>query len=650
MQSVRNRTRAMGMMAESGLINFNNQVLLGQGCKEILKTDFHLSSIELIEDATGNMIHFQNDKHENLIVTRVVRDPITNKLQMVQHDPTDLLLLKPKVLEKEARDPREYPYYRQFRNASGPNWTEIKAPAPGVFGNSEQSFSFVYPVYRKGTFLGMINAEISIQKIAKHIYAKSDKVGFGGSAFAVERRSDGTMIVLGIDTDGAKNNPVNLLQVRDSPIPSIRAFEKLVAKYDSKGINAMESTDTMVDQVDAEDGKTWSLAWTSIFPGEKPDWVIVTTARKDLLLADAWHRTWTQLYILIGVLFIGGIVIYFLARRASRPLEALSRDLIRIGKGNINPIPVPNFLIFELFDLAKGIEEMKTGLLSFQKYIPGEVVRQVLHSRRTADLFVEKKNITVLFSDLQDFTTMSESMDPDVLIRVLGAHLALTSGIIQRHRGTIDKFIGDSVMAFWNAPGTVEDHPIKACIVALECRAAMRSFNEENAARGLPRLFMRIGINSGKALVGNIGSENRLNYTAIGDTVNLGSRLEGINKVYGTWILISEFTNNELGGRILTRPVDRVSVKGKTQVVQLFEVLARSENSTAELQTIIDLTTRGFEHYLAGKFSDAKSCYEQLLTINPGDPLASFHVQRCADFISHPPPSDWNGVTHLHSK
>jgi len=339
-----------------------------------------------------------------------------------------------------------------------------------------------------------------------------------------------------------------------------------------------------------------------------------------------------------------------MAKRASGPLEALSRDVIRIGRGEINQNQRPDFRIFELDYLARGIEEMKTGLLSFRKYIPSEVVGQVIQSRKTADLFVEKKNITVFFSDLRDFTNLSESMDPDVLIKILGEHLAICTKIIQKHNGTIDKFIGDSVMAFWNAPSTVEDHPLKACIAALECQAAMKSFNDANAAMGLPRLFMRIGIHTGEALVGNIGSDTRLNYTAVGDTVNLASRLEGTNKDYGTSILISQATNTLVQGKILTRLLDKVSVKGKTQHAEIYEVLGTVADATPELLQRIELTNTARQHYEAREFTLARDCYFQLLNLDKEDGVAKLYIQRCDAFIASPPPAEWNAIIHKETK
>jgi adenylate cyclase len=235
-------------------------------------------------------------------------------------------------------------------------------------------------------------------------------------------------------------------------------------------------------------------------------------------------------------------------------------------------------------------------------------------------------------------------------VKLIGDHLAMCTNIIQSLDGTVDKYIGDSVMAFWNAPEDCKNHELKACQAALACQEQMVLFNEKNKADGLPYLKMRIGISTGTVFVGNIGSDDRLNYTAVGDTVNLASRLEGTNKTYKTWILISDNTAAEIRGQILTRPVDKVAVKGKAKAILIHEVLALGENENPKLLKIIDLTMLGFDHYLAQRFQQAIDCYTQILDINKGDHLALFYIERCKGFLVFPPPSDWDGVHISNSK
>jgi len=332
------------------------------------------------------------------------------------------------------------------------------------------------------------------------------------------------------------------------------------------------------------------------------------------------------------------------------PLEKMAADVVKIGRGDISFSSSPKSNYREVLQLAEGIEKMKSGLLSFRKYIPYKVVNQVLASRKTAEPFAEKKELTLFFSDLENFTTISESLEPDKLVKLIGDHLAMCTNIIQSLDGTVDKYIGDSVMAFWNAPEDCKNHELKACQAALACQEQMVLFNERNKAEGLPHLKMRIGIGTGTVFVGNIGSDDRLNYTAVGDTVNLASRLEGTNKTYKTWILISDKTQIRIREQILTRPVDKVAVKGKANAILIHEVLCKKENETPELRKIIDLSMLGFDHYLAMRFQQAIDCFKQILGVNKSDHLALFYIERCKGFLVFPPPSDWDGTYISHSK
>ncbi|NBV05533.1 MAG: hypothetical protein EBS08_07725, partial [Cytophagia bacterium] len=216
-------------------------------------------------------------------------------------------------------------------------------------------------------------------------------------------------------------------------------------KYSDSKLDIFNIPTTMSEKATDKRGKLWNIAWTSVFPNQKPYWIVVTAASNDLLMAEAYNHILASVFIL-GVIILGSVfLVFMIARKLSNPLELISADILKVGQWEITARPTDQYQVLEMFNLANGIEEMKTGLLSFRKYIPGDVVRQVVHSRKTAKIFVEKKNITVFFSDLKNFTSMSESLDPDVLVSILGEHLAFCSSIIHKNKGTIDKFIGDSV-------------------------------------------------------------------------------------------------------------------------------------------------------------------------------------------------------------
>ena len=216
---------------------------------------------------------------------------------------------------------------------------------------------------------------------------------------------------------------------------------------------------------------------------------------------------------------------------------------------------------------------MKAGLRSFQKYVPADLVRALLASGAEARLGGERKVLTVLFSDIAGFTGLAEKLDPEKLVDILAEYLEVMSQEIAETGGTVDKYIGDAIMAFWGAPRELPDHSVAACVAAMRMQERLLELREHAEQAGAPPLHMRTGIHSGELIVGNIGSESRLSYTAMGDTVNLSSRLEGLNSFYGTAVLISEATFKAAEQEIVARPLERVSVKGRSKGTLVYELL-----------------------------------------------------------------------------
>ncbi|MEY4393895.1 MAG: hypothetical protein RL595_1144 [Planctomycetota bacterium] len=649
---VSGRTFSIGTMMESSIIDFKKPEQIIHVGLEMLKNQKKFASFQMIDAATGSMVFIGRDSEEKIFSRTVYKDEKTGLFHTMLQENLNSAESRPSLVDKNSVDPRENPIYQVFRETKTPDWTEVSPPPEHGHKGAQQTFSYVYPVLKNEVFLGIARIEVGLGDISNYLSSQGAKIGFEGSAFILERKLDGKVIVIGHENHVHQLHHSNgdLLLANECTDYRVQALQKILTKYSNSKLDIFNIPTTMSEKATDKRGKLWNIAWTSVFPNQKPYWIVVTAASNDLLMAEAYNHILASVLIL-GVIILGGIfLVFIIARRLSNPLELISADILKVGQWEITARPTDQYQVLEMFNLANGIEEMKTGLLSFRKYIPGDVVRQVVHSRKTAKIFVEKKNITVFFSDLKNFTSMSESLDPDVLVSILGEHLAFCSSIIHKNKGTIDKFIGDSVMAFWNAPLTIEDHATMACKAALECQIAMNSFNKANLSKGLPEIVMRIGINTGDALVGNIGSDTRLNYTAVGDTVNLASRLEGTNKEYGTLVLINETTNREVSGKILTRLVDKVAVKGKTKPGEIYEVLANAEDESPKLRKIIDLTSQGRVLFEARQFSKARECYGQLLEMNPDDGVARLYQQRCDHFMANPPPADWDAVTHRDTK
>nr|MDJ0523336.1 adenylate/guanylate cyclase domain-containing protein [Planctomycetota bacterium] len=216
--------------------------------------------------------------------------------------------------------------------------------------------------------------------------------------------------------------------------------------------------------------------------------------------------------------------------------------------------------------------------------------------------------------------------------------------------GTVDKYVGDAIMAFWGAPSRVEEHALRACEAAWDSQQALRVLRFRWEHEGLPPFRARIGVNTGRMLVGNIGSTDRMNYTVMGDAVNLGSRLEGICKMYGIEIALGDATYQAASKDFLARPVDFVEVKGRSAAVVFHELLGPRGDIEPDVQRFADLTTEAFERYLAREFAAAHAAFERALELRPDDIGTKILTTRCASYMRKPPPEDWTGAVRLMGK
>jgi adenylate cyclase len=284
----------------------------------------------------------------------------------------------------------------------------------------------------------------------------------------------------------------------------------------------------------------------------------------------------------------------------------------------------------------------------FEQYLSPEVIRRQLVDPRLVE--PKKTQITVMFSDIRGFTTISEKLDAQDLALFLNQYLSDMSNLVFDHQGTLDKFIGDAVMAFWGAPFEEPGHAAKACRATLEMMEYVRKMQEKWEAEGKPRLDIGIGLNTGLASVGEMGSTRRKAYTALGDAVNLSSRLEGLNKDYGTHILVNETTYAAAkGDGFLFRELDLIRVKGKLQPVTIYELIGRAnENSTYgtpdEVRQRVELFRKAHDLYRNRRWEDAQKSFQTILDKWPDDGPSRTYWKRCQDYLFDEPPSGWDGV------
>jgi len=287
----------------------------------------------------------------------------------------------------------------------------------------------------------------------------------------------------------------------------------------------------------------------------------------------------------------------------------------------------------------------------FQKYVPNDVIERFFASPEKM-LVGDNRNLSILFSDIRSFTTISEGMAPDDLVNSLNRYFSGQVDIIYNRNGIVDKYIGDAIMAFWGAPEKHEDDALQSVLSALEMTDAVQKFNVNQRKLGKCEFQIGIGLNFGEVTVGNIGSERKMDYTVIGDAVNLASRMEGLTKTYHSDILISESLFEELrqtspNSGLHFRLLDTVAVKGKTKGVRIFTV--KKTLSPAE-QKAWTVHNQGMKLYYSRSFTDAAEKFKEALSLLPGDFNAENLRSRCTDYASSAPPADWNGVEIMKTK
>lgn len=310
--------------------------------------------------------------------------------------------------------------------------------------------------------------------------------------------------------------------------------------------------------------------------------------------------------------------------------------------------PVASFGFCYVVNIVHNIlvEQREKGRYrkTFQQYVARSVVDTMLSAGELPKFGGERKVLTVLFSDIRSFTTYSEKYEPEVVVQRLTEYLSSMVDVIFRNRGTLDKFVGDEIMALYGAPYYFKNHAERACITALEMISRLRSLQKSWSQKEMEYFQIGIGINTGKVIVGNLGSIQLFDYTVIGDEVNLGARLEGANKQYKTTIIISESTYNQVRNKAIARELDEVRVKGKKNPVKIYELRGMENLPSIEKELIIDVYSYGLEFFKQRKWAKALGEFRRVLRYFPSDGPSQIYTQRCLEFIEHPPAQDWDGV------
>ena len=516
-------------------------------------------------------------------------------------------------------------WYREGIKNDEPSWFEVTAYPVGL----RPSIAYAGPidVYQKRQ--GVLAVIIENTRLAQFLSQLS--VGKSGAAFILR---PGGAVIAAPDPDADETN----MQRSDQPLLPI-------AQAAIKQADVADGNDKSARQVRlVAAGNAYAVTLTPLaFPG----WTLATVIPEAEFLGPV-ETTIRHLLVGLAVLVAAAAVLSaWLARRlVAKPLITVMEEVKHVERFELGQVRRHTSRVTELANLSNAIADMAGGLAAFRKYIPADLVRMLVREGVEPRPGGSVRTLTVMFADIAGFTGLSERLG-DQIIPLLSKYLDIMSREVNSHGGTIDKFIGDAVMAFWGAPVTNADHAVDACRAALACQHSLRGSGPTDDG-GRP-VKVRIGINSGNMLVGNIGSEFRLNYTVIGDAVNVASRLESANKEYGTDIIIGEEARRLAGDRICVRELDRLMVYGRSGGLAIYELLDVDDVATV-LPRWVTLYERALAAYRSQDFAGAMLLFQQVLAEREADQPARLMVARCSEFLNSPPGQDWQATNTMKVK
>nr|WP_260590475.1 adenylate/guanylate cyclase domain-containing protein [Variovorax sp. DXTD-1] len=456
---------------------------------------------------------------------------------------------------RSSYDPTQRSWYLQARQAKGPIWTQ-----PYVFAAAQElGVTYALPSNRgpdEGGERAMVVAgDVSLGRLSEFVRLFSSGSGQGNSAllsaeYRVLARSDVPGVVR--ELAPAKGGVLGALH------------EHMAAD----GATGPQDTSFSI----AFEGKRY-LVQTSRIPST--GWQLVSWVPEDMLLGGL--RRAVLWGLLLAVLFLAATLLLSLrlSKLVTSPVENLSRIARRIGLLELDNLPRETSRVLEIQHLDQALDESARSLKAFSKFVPVDVINRLIAEGHTLAPSGSPRRIAVMFTDVEGFTRISESLEPDVLVGMLTEYFNLAARVFAQHGGVIDKFIGDGIMVLWGAPADLKDAEYQACTAALRLHAEMGELNRKWRAQGLPEFRTRIGIHTGVVIAGVLGSNDRLAYTAFGDVINVASRIEGINKQLGTQTLVSEATFEALGGRLPTRRIEeQAELRGRQTRMVLYELLA----------------------------------------------------------------------------
>ncbi|MEM7697359.1 MAG: adenylate/guanylate cyclase domain-containing protein [Verrucomicrobiota bacterium] len=598
---------------------------------DFLKSQQNLVWLYYAEADSGNMLGVNLDPKGRYVVSRITTEnDLVPRGYEVQAD--DTIVEVSIAPESPGRyDARQRPWFQKAVRYSEDGETVWTSPYQFLESETFGITAARAVTSPSGDTIGVLAADIELGRIGT--FLDSFPVAEGGGVFLL--LEDGELVVPNAIRSVAELNEIHRA-FRDSDInlSAVRSGETLELEFSDSGIDYI------------------GLFQEIVLPGEiryfgavvVPENAYLRTVQRNALLA-----------------FITGLVILLLAillairqaRKVTRPLSLLGDELEQIGNLRFRDTGLEiRSDIREIALISTALGKMKISLRAFSRYVPRDLVRQLLAQNEEARPGGSLKEVTAVFTDLAGFTAYSESLAPDQAFAELSTFLEVVANAQERHHGITSSFTGDGTLALFNAPDTLEDHGTEACLAAMEILEELEALNQERRSRGCFPFEARIGINTAEVLLGNLGTRDRFAYTAIGDGVNLASRLEGLGKVYVTPIIVGGDCVAQVGTAIEWRKIDRIAVVGRDQATDLYQPLGRSGEVSAALLQARDAYENALNTYFAGDFESALSLMKEAEWPGGPDGPTQRMIERIQSFIDHPNtvPSPWDGIIHAQVK
>lgn len=501
-------------------------------------------------------------------------------------------------------------------------------------------------INQRNEVVGVARADLTLANLSR--YVQRIKFDNNGIAFLAELRESGEPRII------AHPDPSRLLVAEDG-----RFRLATIAELNDESVTLLvdfirsrrgEDPSSSADISFEVHGQRMLAGYSVLGEVGRPDWILGIVVPSEVFMGDLRSDRNVLIVVAIVALMTGTYVSLLLAFRIAVPVQNIVNETERIRSMDFGQRQHESTNIIELDQLGDAMESLKTNLRSFEKLVPTQYARHLLATGQEARLGGERRHVTTYFADIVGFTRLSEMMSPEDLVEVLAEYLDVLSGKVIEHDGTVDKFNGDDVMAFWGAPNDVAEPAYKACLAALRSKEAIHAMHAEWRTIGMPTLLASFGISTGDVVVGNVGSRERMNYTVIGDSVNLASRLQGLNKHYETEILIGEQTRQEVGGSIVTRLVDFVAVAGREQPAPVYELIGLTDEVSPEDLRIAQLHDTAMAHYRERRFLEASDVFRTIIAMRDNDGPARILLRRCQRYLKQPPDDDWDGSYRAEGK